>query len=167
MLAPQNFTRARNWPRLASAHPGRPHVGLCPIFLVIIIIIIIIISVKSNNAPLSCVNLHEIVQIWLQRIAVLIFVSGMGSSRTVLVLEDTSRTKKTWPWSWPWPWQDLALALASTPCPRQFVLHSPLKRARSSLDLRFLQPSPHSCNNFSWCYSQICRAEVPLELAEK
>jgi len=34
VLAPQNFTRARNWPRLATAHPGRPHVGLCPIFLV-------------------------------------------------------------------------------------------------------------------------------------
>jgi len=34
VLAPQIFTRARNWPRLASAHPGRPHVGLCPIFLV-------------------------------------------------------------------------------------------------------------------------------------
>jgi len=34
VLLPQIFTRARNWPRLASAHPGRPHVGLCPIFLV-------------------------------------------------------------------------------------------------------------------------------------
>jgi len=32
--APQIFTRARNWPSLASTHPGRPHVGLCPIFLV-------------------------------------------------------------------------------------------------------------------------------------
>jgi len=34
MLPPQIFTRARNWPRLASAHSGRAHVGLCPIFLV-------------------------------------------------------------------------------------------------------------------------------------
>ena len=34
MLAPQIFTRARNWPSHASAHPGRPYVGLRPIFLV-------------------------------------------------------------------------------------------------------------------------------------
>ena len=30
-------------------------------------------------------------------------LSGMGSSRTVLVLEDTSRTKFRRPWPWPWP----------------------------------------------------------------
>jgi len=34
LLAPQVFTRARNWSRLGCAPPGWPHVGLCPIFLV-------------------------------------------------------------------------------------------------------------------------------------
>ena len=38
MLAPQIFTRAINWPRHASAPPGRPYVGLCPIFLVTCVI---------------------------------------------------------------------------------------------------------------------------------
>jgi len=33
VLAPQIFTRAKKWPRHASAPPGRPYVGLCPIFL--------------------------------------------------------------------------------------------------------------------------------------
>ena len=50
---------------------------------------------------------------------------GMESSRTVLDLEDTSRTKirglglglgldAVWPWPWPWPRGCLALALALT-----------------------------------------------------
>jgi len=37
LLAPQIFTRAINWPRHASAPPGRPYVGLCPIFLVFLL----------------------------------------------------------------------------------------------------------------------------------
>jgi len=47
------------------------------------------------------------------------FPSGMGSPRTVLGLEDSSRTKNhglgledCWPW--PWPWNPLALALKTT-----------------------------------------------------
>ena len=51
--------------------------------------------------------------------------TGMESSRTVLDLEDTSRTKirglglglgldAVWPWPWPWPRGCLALALALT-----------------------------------------------------
>jgi len=41
LLTPQIFTRARNWPRLASAHPGRPHIGHCPIFIVLNLILIV------------------------------------------------------------------------------------------------------------------------------
>jgi len=49
---------------------------------------------------------------------------GMGSSRTVLDLEDSSRTKMCglglgleahWPWPWPWPWGLVVLALTAKP----------------------------------------------------
>ena len=54
VLAPQIFTHVRNWPRLASAHPGRPDVGLCPIFLVFFCITGLLI-----NWSVSVMDCHE------------------------------------------------------------------------------------------------------------
>ena len=48
----------------------------------------------------------------------------MGSSRTVLVLEDISRTI-WWPWSWPWPWPRSGVALALKAAGLGLALNAP------------------------------------------